>query len=176
MLWLMALAPMFGGCAARPDLNTEVNKIITEMNRRIRQPDLSKVKPRPIARGPEKPDYEKALALSRQVTELKVEVVEPGSGPELTEGLWVNLQYVGRFMDGYIFENSEAQGGQRLHVQYVPGQVIPGLYQGLRGIRVGERRIITIPAHLAYGEEGSRPKIPPNMALRFDVYCLWVGR
>lgn len=146
------------------------------MNHRIRQPDLSKVRPIQQPQGPARPDYDKALELSRKVTELKVETIQPGSGPELVEGLWANFQYVGRLMDGYIFENSEAQGGQRLYIPYTTGQIIPGLYEGLKGIRVGEKRVITIPARLAYGEKGAPPKVPPNMALRFEVYCLWVGR
>lgn len=35
------------------------------------------------------------------------------------------------------------------------GYVISGMDQGLLGVCVGERRRITIPPHLAYGEEGT---------------------
>lgn len=34
------------------------------------------------------------------------------------------------------------------------GWLIPGMDQGLLGMCVGEKRIITIPPFLAYGEEG----------------------
>lgn len=35
------------------------------------------------------------------------------------------------------------------------GYVIVGMDQGLIGVCVGEKRTVTIPPHLAYGEEGT---------------------
>lgn len=35
------------------------------------------------------------------------------------------------------------------------GYVIAGMDEGLIGVCVGEKRTITIPPHLAYGEEGT---------------------
>lgn len=35
------------------------------------------------------------------------------------------------------------------------GYVISGMDEGLIGVCVGEKRTITIPPHLAYGEEGT---------------------
>lgn len=41
------------------------------------------------------------------------------------------------------------------------GYIIPGMDQGLQGSCMGERRRITIPPHLAYGENGTgRPAAP----------------
>jgi FKBP-type peptidyl-prolyl cis-trans isomerase len=39
---------------------------------------------------------------------------------------------------------------------------------GLIGMRVGGRRMLTIPSSLAYGSQGTQG-IPPNTPLKFDV-------
>ena len=49
------------------------------------------------------------------------------------------------------------------------GRVLEGWDEGLVGMREnGERRLI-IPPEMAYGEEGARPRIPPNATLLFDI-------
>lgn len=40
-------------------------------------------------------------------------------------------------------------------------------------MKVGGRAILTIPAHLAYGDQGTGP-IPPGAVLRFEVELLQV--
>lgn len=164
------------GCHSQPNLDAEVNRILKKIEDRTTKVEVSRYQPELPEPGPSSPDYDKALELSREVTELKVEVTQKGAGPQVEPGMMINLAYVGRLMDGYVFESTYTQGGQFLYFRYEPGQVIKGLYEGLKGIRVGEKRVITIPAEMAYGKQGAPPKVPGNMALRFEVYCLWVGR
>uniref|UniRef100_A0A2K5E8R8 peptidylprolyl isomerase n=1 Tax=Aotus nancymaae TaxID=37293 RepID=A0A2K5E8R8_AOTNA len=52
------------------------------------------------------------------------------------------------------------------------GYIIPGMDQGLQGACVGERRRITIPPHLAYGENGTGDKIPGSAVLIFNVHVI----
>ncbi|MBV97322.1 Peptidyl-prolyl cis-trans isomerase FKBP10, partial [Eschrichtius robustus] len=52
------------------------------------------------------------------------------------------------------------------------GYVVPGMDQGLQGSCMGERRRITIPPHLAYGENGTGDKIPGSAVLIFDVHII----
>lgn len=53
--------------------------------------------------------------------------------------------------------------------------VIPGLSLGVRGMRIGGLRTITVSHELAYGAKGRRPAVPPKATLKFDVELLDIG-
>ena len=54
------------------------------------------------------------------------------------------------------------------------GEVIKGWDIGVKGMRVGGRRKLTIPAKLGYGKRGSPPEIPGDATLCFDIKLLAV--
>jgi len=49
------------------------------------------------------------------------------------------------------------------------GMVIRGWDLGMRGMKVGEKRILQIPSQLGYGKKGAYPDIPGGSDLTFDV-------
>lgn len=52
------------------------------------------------------------------------------------------------------------------------GQVIPGWDEGMTGMKAGEKRLLQIPSHLAYGDRGAGPMIGPNEPLTMEVEML----
>lgn len=105
-------------------------------------------------------------------SELQVEDLAVGDGPAAVEGDVLVVQYVGvRWSDGGEFDASWDRG-QPLEFQLGSGQVIPGWEQGLEGMQVGGRRMITIPPDLAYGDRGAGEAIPPGETIVFVVDLL----
>ena len=52
--------------------------------------------------------------------------------------------------------------------------MIKGWDQGLLDMCIGEKRKLTIPSHLAYGDSGAGDRIPPKSTLVFEVECLGI--
>ncbi|XP_062266091.1 peptidyl-prolyl cis-trans isomerase FKBP9 [Platichthys flesus] len=83
-------------------------------------------------------------------------------------GDFVRYHYNGSLLDGTFFDSSYSRN--RTYDTYVgKGYVIAGMDEGLIGVCVGEKRTITIPPHLGYGEEGTGSKIPGSAVLVFDI-------
>ena len=109
-------------------------------------------------------------------TALKAETLIAGNGAEIKTGQQATVNYVGvLFKDGKEFDTSWGKGKQPFQFALGSGQVIPGWDQGVLGMKVGERRRLTIPADLAYGAQGSPPKIGPNEPLIFDIDLKKIG-
>jgi FK506-binding protein 2 len=86
----------------------------------------------------------------------------------------LHMHYKGTLKEGGTeFDNSYTRG-QPLVFTLGIGQVIKGWDQGLLGICAGEKRKLVIPSHLAYGEHGSPPTIPPGATLVFEVEAVKV--
>ncbi len=109
-------------------------------------------------------------------TTLKAETLIAGNGAAIKNGQKATVQYVGvLFKNGKEFDTSWGKGKQPFQFTLGGGQVIPGWDQGVLGMKVGERRRLTIPAALAYGAQGSPPKIGPNEPLIFDIDLKKIG-
>ena len=99
---------------------------------------------------------------------LKVTDVKVGSGPRAESGNTVAVHYTGWLMDGTKFDSS-VDRGQPLVFQLGQGRVIKGWEEGIKGMRVGGKRKLTIPSSMGYGAQGYPPVIPPDATLQFDV-------
>jgi FKBP-type peptidyl-prolyl cis-trans isomerase len=107
-------------------------------------------------------------------TELDIQDIKQGTGAEATAGQKVTVHYVGTLTNGQKFDSSRDRG-KGFDFTLGRGQVIKGWDQGVAGMKVGGVRKLTIPPHLAYGERGFPPVIPPNSTLVFEVELLNVG-
>ncbi len=99
---------------------------------------------------------------------LIIEVMEEGTGAPVRLGDIVSVDYRGYLTDGSVFDESYKRG-QPFSFSVGSGQVIAGWDEGLLGMRVGEKRRLTIPGNLAYGQSGIPGVIPPNATLIFDI-------
>ena len=97
---------------------------------------------------------------------LQYVVLQPGSGESPEDGDRVLVTYRGMLADGMEFDSSE---GQPVDFEIGP-DLIAGMNEALKAMRIGERRRLYIPPDLAYGMQGvPRSPIRPNSVLIFDL-------
>ena len=141
----------------------------------------------------------KAPAKTLYTISLRYQDITTGSGEEATTGKLVRIHYTGwTAADGHKFDSSydhpapqkrdekgkpltDANGKpilgdpQPMPIPLGTGRVIPGMDQGIEGMKVGGKRRIFIPYQLAYGSKGrpsndpNHPGIPSKADLIFDV-------
>jgi len=104
-------------------------------------------------------------------TKLVTKDVVVGEGRAAKPGDNLVVHYVGVLFDNGEQFDSSWDGGQPFPFQLGQGNVIPGWDQGVEGMKVGGRRLLTIPPDLAYGESG-QGSIPPDATLLFVVDLL----
>ncbi|XP_023947929.1 FK506-binding protein 2 isoform X2 [Bicyclus anynana] len=117
-----------------------------------------------------------ATSAGPEVTELKVDVVSVPEGctTKSKNGDMLTMHYTGKLDNGNKFDSSFDRD-QPFTFQIGVGQVIKGWDQGLLDMCVGEKRKLTIPASLGYGERGAGNVIPPQATLHFEVELLSIG-
>ena len=117
---------------------------------------------------PEPPAPAPPLAVPFGFTDL-----EAGDGPEVQDGWLLALAYTGWLYDEAAPDN---KGREFISVaaedpdsfRFGVGQVIPGIDQGVAGMRVGGKRRIVVPPDLGFGAQGNN-LVPGNATLLFEV-------
>ncbi|MBN2622434.1 MAG: FKBP-type peptidyl-prolyl cis-trans isomerase [Acidimicrobiales bacterium] len=108
-------------------------------------------------------------------SDLVVDDIVVGDGAEARAGDDVEVHYVGvAWSNGRQFDASWDRG-ETFGFQLGGGQVIAGWDQGVQGMKVGGRRRLTLPPHLAYGSAGAGGVIGPNETLVFVVDLVGVS-
>jgi peptidylprolyl isomerase len=105
--------------------------------------------------------------------ELRIEDLLPGDGKAVVKGALITTQYRGWLEDGTCFDSSY-QRGKPFQCVIGSGRVIKGWDLGLIGMRVGGKRKLWVPAHLAYGERQIGAHITPHSNLIFEIELLEV--
>ena len=131
-------------------LKPSPSKPVTELPQILEQPTIAPVSPTP------------------DMSKVKTEDVILGTGDEAAPGKQVSVQYKGTLVDGTEFDSSYKRNSEPLQFTVGAGQMIPGFDYGVRGMKVGGTRTITIPPELGYGSRATGP-IPANSTLIFEV-------
>lgn len=105
--------------------------------------------------------------------ELQIIDIQLGDGKAVVKGALITTQYRGTLEDGTVFDSSYDRG-KPFQCVIGTGRVIKGWDQGLMGMRVGGKRQLRVPAHLAYGERQMGEQIKPNSNLIFEIELLEV--
>ncbi len=106
--------------------------------------------------------------------DLKVEILKQGQGVEIKNGDKATVHYVGTLENEKKFDSS-LDRGQPFEFIVGAGRVIKGWDLGVAGMKAGEKRKLTIPYNLAYGEAGIPNAIPPKATLIFEVELLKIN-
>ena len=86
----------------------------------------------------------------------------------------VVVNCTGTLEDGSIFDSSLKPGGTPFTFTLGVGSVIKGWDLGIKGMKVGGKRKLTIPSDLGYGDKGAGNVISPGATLIFEVELLEV--
>ena len=116
---------------------------------------------------------EGSMKQAESVTSLKKEDLTVGTGDEAKPGAKVKVHYTGWLTNGTKFDSS-VDRHEPFEFKLGAGMVIKGWDEGVKGMKVGGKRKLTIPSDMAYGAQGAGP-IPPNSTLVFEVELLGVS-
>lgn len=105
--------------------------------------------------------------------ELQITDIQLGEGKTIAKGALITAHYTGWLEDGTKFDSSHDRG-QPFQCVIGTGRVIKGWDQGLMGMKVGGKRKLFVPAHLAYGERQMGAIIKANSNLVFEIELLEV--
>ncbi|KAL9669864.1 hypothetical protein QQ045_007414 [Rhodiola kirilowii] len=129
-----------------------------------------------IAPAVEKETEEKNTQVREFPNGLVIEEIKMGKpdGKRASPGKRVSVNYIGKLKkNGSIFDSNVGRAPIKFRLGI--GEVIKGWDVGINGMRVGDKRRLTIPPVMGYGAAGADHKIPPNSWLVFDVELLNVN-
>ena len=168
LITALLLALLIAGCAR----NAEQTKAVEVANPPDNAPSIATV-PAPPPVTP--PSAVKSVGKDGWVTlqsGLQYKDKKAGEGAEVASGTRVTVQYKGWLDNGKVFDSSRRPGREPFQFTVDNNEVIKGWDEGLKGMKPGGIRELSIPSALGYGDEGQGDAIPPNATLHFQIELL----
>ncbi len=143
--------------------------------------------------GVQKEKVDALAALKAKATKtstgLQYVITEKGTGKKPANGTQVYIHYAGFLENGTLFDSSieevaktfgkfdpaRAEAKQYQPIPFTAGSksgLIPGFIEGIEQLSFGDKAVIFIPSHLAYGATGAGNVIPPNANIVFEIQLL----
>jgi len=123
--------------------------------------------------APKSPSAKKAAAPSgqEQTTKsgIRFTILKIGTGEKPVSGQKVAVHYTGKLPSGKVFDSSVLNKRPPITFPVGVRRVIKGWDEMVLDMRLGEKRVATIPPALAYGARGAGGVIPPNATLIFEM-------
>lgn len=101
-------------------------------------------------------------------TGIRYIILREGEGDSPLPGNKVSVFYVGRLLNGQIFDQTKDRE-RPFTFRIRRHAVIEGWDQVLQLMKRGEKRLVIIPPEFAYGTRGQPPRIPRNATLVFEI-------
>lgn len=137
----------------------------TESDKKSEVPVIEKKDSKEDEKSETKPYQSRTFPNGLVIDELKMGRPD---GKKASPGKKVSVHYIGKLKkNGKIFDSNVGKAPFKFLLGV--GQVIKGWDVGVNGMRVGDKRRITIPPAMGYGSQGAGGAIPPNSWLVFDV-------
>ena len=127
---------------------------------------------KPVSNQPA--EKKEIISENNEAKTVKIETLQQGSGEAAKTGDLVTVHYTGTLENGTKFDSS-LDRGTPLDFTLGENRVIQGWELGVLGMKVGEKRKLTIPSELGYGSQGAGEVIPPNATLIFEVELLKIN-
>ena len=116
--------------------------------------------------------YAQQEAMTENTVGFYQKMYQTGTGKIPQKGEYVVVNYVGKRIDGSIFDRSEP--GEPFVFQLGYRQVIEGWDKGMSEFKVGGKGKLAIPSRLAYGTLGVGASVPPNTPIVLEIELLKV--
>jgi hypothetical protein len=156
----LALVLMIGGCEAEPAVS---------------QPALVPQEPPPVVSAPPTiAEPTKVGEAVKRLSGLVYETLAEGTGPQAKFQDTVTIRYTAGLEGGKEFDSTRDRN-RPATFELGNARFIQGWNEGIAGMKVGERRKLTIPPPLAYGAIGRLPAVPPNSTMILDIELLAIG-
>ena len=105
------------------------------------------------------------------VKELEIKDLKVGDGKEITDATQYAAYYIGWNPDGKVFDQSFEGSALKAPLDPSAG-LIEGWNEGVKGMKIGGIRQLSIPSEKAYGEQGAGDDIPPNTPIKFIIMAI----
>jgi FKBP-type peptidyl-prolyl cis-trans isomerase len=142
---------------------------------KLREDIIQVNKPAVVMENDEINAYVKAHNYSMQTTGTGLRyllIKENIKDKKIENGNRIKVKYKVSLLDGTVCYSSDKKGAKEFTVG--ADNVESGIHEGVQLMHLHDKAIFILPAHLAFGLIGDRDKIPPKVAVVYEVEVISV--